>query len=314
MAGVDISIIIPTYNRLWCLPDAIESCRNNKYAVEIIVVDDGSTDGTWEWLQKQKDIVILQQQHWGKCWAVNKAFDQANGEYIRFLDSDDKLAPGANDEQYRLAADSASDIVVSGYLLTGENNQILKKQPWVECDDFIAQQLGECDSSHYSAYLFRKSFIEDIPHRPDYAYRDDRLFVIEAALKHPKVSVHPGFALIHTEHKSSRLQRNSGMQQTVQNFQHLNIYKNVLGQLKQKGELTPRRIKASINALWPLCKWIAKDNINEADNLLKLITSLDPAFKIKEEGTLGLLYKTTGANTTHKILRLFRFFKYKHLN
>jgi len=314
MAGIDISIIIPTYNRLWCLPEAIESCRNNKCVVEIIVVDDGSTDGTWEWLQTQKDIVILQQGHWGKCWAVNKAFNQANGEYIRYLDSDDKLAAGANDEQHGLAAENSSDIVVSGYLLTDENNQILKKQPWVECDDFIAQQLGECDSSHYSAYLFKKSFIEDIPHRPDYAYRDDRLFVIEAALKYPKVSIHQDFALLHTQHKSSRLQRNTGMQQTVQNFQHLNIYKNVLEQLKQRGELTSRRINASINALWPLCKWIARHDINEADSLLKWIISLDPHFKIKENGIQGLLYKTTGVNNTHKILRLFRFFKFKPIN
>jgi len=308
---MDVSIIIPTYNRLWSLPEAIESCRNNKCAVEIIVVDDGSTDGTWEWLQEQKDIVILQQQHWGKCWAVNKAFNIAKGKYIRFLDSDDRLVAGANDEQFQLAEIDSTDIVVSGYRLTDENNQILKQQPWIECDDFIAQQLGECDSSHYSAYLFRKAFIEDIPHRPDYAYRDDRLFVLEAALKHPKVSVYHGFALLHTQHKKSRLQESEGLQQTVQNFQHLNIYKNILEQLEQRGELTSRRKKASVNPMWQLCRWMAKDDINEAGNIFQWIKQLDPDFKIKEKGVIGFLYKNAGVSNTHKMLRLRRTIKFK---
>jgi|GEM_PF-255335 len=309
MPATDISIIIPTYNRLWCLPEAIESCRNAKCSVEIIVVDDGSTDGTWEWLQQQKDIVILRQMNMGKCWAVNKAFGIAKGKYIRFLDSDDSLTGGANDEQYKLAEKNSSDIVVSGYILIDENKQVLKQQPWIECDDFIAQQLGECDSSHYSAYLFRKSFIEDIPHRPDYAYRDDRLFVLEAALKHPKVAIHKGFALLHTQHKKPRLQQSRGMQQTAQHFQHLNIYKTILAQLQQNGELTRRRIKASINTLWPLCQWIARENIQEAGHLLEWIRELSPDFKIPEKGILGLLYKNAGADNTHKILQLLRFFR-----
>jgi len=308
---MDISIIIPTYNRLWSLPATVESCRNNKCKVEIFVVDDGSTDGTWDWLQTQKDVVSLRQSNWGKCWAVNKAFNISKGKYIRFLDSDDQVAPGATDEQYRIAEDSLSDIVVSGYQLMDENCNLLRQQPWVLCDDFIAQQLGECDSSHYSAYLFRRSFIEDIPHRPDYAYRDDRLFVLEAALKHPKVAVHPGFALLHTEHKRLRLQRNDGLKQVVQNFQHLNIYKKILKQLEHNGELTHRRKKAATGPLWHLCNWLAKDDIKEAAAILQWIKQLDPDFKIKGNGIQVFLFKIAGFTNTHKMLRLMRAFKFK---
>jgi len=166
--------------------------------------------------------------------------------------------------------------------------------------------LGECDSSHYSAYLFRKEFINDIPHRPDFAYRDDRLFVLEAALKRPKVAVHNGFALFHTQHDNSRLQRNYGMQQTIQNYQHLNIYKKILARLGQQGGLTTRRKKASTNVLWHLCQWIARENINEADSLFNWILELDPDFKIADTGILGFLYKNIGVNTTNKLLKIKR--------
>jgi glycosyltransferase involved in cell wall biosynthesis len=305
---MDVSIIIPTYNRLWSLPKAVESCRNTKCAVEIIVIDDGSTDGTIDWLRQQNGIVILQQTNRGKCWAVNQGFAIAKGKYIKFLDSDDSLAQGAIDEQFAIAEENASDIVVSGYTLVDENGKQLLQQPWVECDDFIAQQLGECDSSHYSAYLFKRSFIEDIPHRPDFAFRDDRLFVIEAALKHPKVNIHKGFALVHTSHTRSKLQLNQGMQKTVQDYQHLNIYKNILAQLAAKGELTERRKKASVKALWPLCCWIARHDLQDSISLFEWIKELDPDFKIPDKGLTGFLYKSIGVNNTHRLLKIKRSF------
>jgi len=308
MTLINVSIIIPTYNRLWSLPKAVESCRNSKCAVEIIVIDDGSTDGTMDWLRQQTDIVILQQSNRGKCWAVNRGFAIAKGKYIKFLDSDDSLAAGAIDEQFTIAEENLSDIVVSGYTLVDENGKQLLQQPWVDCDDFIAQQLGECDSSHYSAYLFKKSFIEDIPHRPDFAFRDDRLFVIEAALKHPKVNIHSGFALVHTSHTKSKLQLNQGMQKTVQDYQHLNIYKNILAQLAEKGELTERRKKASVKALWPLCCWIARHNLEDSISLFEWIKQLDPDFEIPDKGVLGFLYKNVGVNNTHRLLKIKRSF------
>src|SRR4051812_30413827 len=98
---IDVSVVIPTYNRLWCLPRAINSCLNTQCNTEIIVVDDGSTDGTWEWLQQQPGLVIIKQLNQGQTYAVNKGTSVAKGKYIRFLDSDDFLYPGIIDKQYQ---------------------------------------------------------------------------------------------------------------------------------------------------------------------------------------------------------------------
>lgn len=308
---MDVSVIIPTYNRLWCLPRAIQSCRNTVCNTEIIVVDDGSTDGTWEWLSAKNGIVIFKQDHLGKTWAVNKAFSVANGKYVRFLDSDDMLDTGAIDEQFKIAEKNGCDIVVGGYKNIDAADNILNENYWTECDDFIAQQLGECDSSHYSAFLFKKEFLADIPHRPDFAYRDDRMLMLESALKYPSISIYKGAPLLHRAHESNRLQFNDGLQQAVQNFQHVNIYKFILDKLKQQGNLTMRRIKASEKILWPLAHWIAKHDINEGRKIADWIFDLDPEFEIPETGPMGFLYRNLGFKTTEGLLTVRRFFKYR---
>ena len=306
---MDVSVIIPTYNRLWCLPKAIESCRGTSCKTEIVIVDDGSTDGTWQWLTAQMDLLIIQQENLGKCWAVNKAFEIARGKYVRFLDSDDQLNPGAIDEQFTLAEQQSGDLVVSGYELIDKEGRSLRKQRWINCDDFIAQQLGECDGSHYSAFLFRKDFLTEIPHRPDYAFRDDRMLILEAAIKYPRIAVHDGYALRHRIHHNNRLQFNSGLQQEVQNFQHLNIYKYILNQLTLQEGLDKRRIDASVKILWPLAHWIAIHHPEEAIDVMKWIYKLDPAFEIPEKGALGLSYRKLGFKVTERILKFRRMIK-----
>jgi glycosyltransferase involved in cell wall biosynthesis len=308
---MDITVIIPAYNRAWALPRAIQSCKDNDgVSVQIIVVDDGSTDGTWDMLTQIEGIEIYRQQNWGKPWAVNMAFKHAKGKYIKFLDSDDWLAPGAMAKQYQLAEQENADIIVAGFN-TYQDEKYIATHPWTHCDDFIAQNLGECDSSHYSAFLFRKDFIDDIPHRTSFAAagfasRDDRCFMLEVALKEPTVAVFNEPALCHLHHQKGRLQFQKNIAATCTNYQHLLIYKNIIKQLAATNRLNARRVKASINILWPLCHWIAKDNIDEANNLLQWVYELDNEFKIPEKGLLGLLYNYAGFKTTEKLLRLRR--------
>src|SRR5471032_1011496 len=194
---VTLSIIIPSYNRLWALPKAIESCRATKSPHEIIVIDDGGTDGTPEWLAQQPDVIHVRTDNWGKDWAVNRAFSMTRGQYVRFLDSDDWLELEANDAQLEVALRENADVVVAGYRTVDERTDSWVDAPWMDCDDFIAQQLGEGQGSHYSAFIFKRSFIDDVPHRQEFLANDDRMFILEVALKHPKIAVWRQFALVH---------------------------------------------------------------------------------------------------------------------
>ncbi|MGZ3778793.1 MAG: hypothetical protein ACXVAZ_14115, partial [Mucilaginibacter sp.] len=87
---------------------------------------------------------------------------------------------------------------------------------------------------------------------------------------------------------------------------HLLIYQNILGQLKDTGRLTKRRIDAATKILWPLAHWIAKDFPEDGKKTADWIYELDPDFKIPEKGALEWLYRTIGFKGTEKILRVRR--------
>lgn len=306
MNDISISVIIPTFNRLWSLPQAIESCRKIKCSHEIIVVDDGSTDGTWEWLQKQDGIRAFRQSNWGKDWAVNYAFSRATGQYVRFLDSDDWLLDNTSDDQFACALKSNADVIVAGYKIFNEQQNKSFEMPWVLCDDFIAQQLGECDSSHYSAYLFKRSFIENIPHRQEFGIRDDRMFIIEVALQEPQVIIYKKPAFVHRQHPNERMQFPCGLREVQTNVAHIQIYKKAATILKQSGKLTQRRCNAMAKALWPIAHWMARTHLEEACKTANWIYILNPEFEPPEKGLLGLLYKKIGFRATEIVLALRR--------
>ena len=306
----DISIIVPSKNRLWSLPKAIDTCRSSSLNIQIIVVNDCSTDGTTEWLIQQPDITVLEGYGWGKPWAVNKAMALAGGKYIRFLDSDDWLNQSANETQFKIAEETNADVVLANYHLYIEDS-LTSSGMWEISDDFIAQQLGESDGSHYSAFLFKYDFIKDIPHRThfpssDFASRDDRCFILEVALKNPRISSCNTPTLCHRHHTKERLQFQNSLKGVGTHIQHLYIYKQILSMLESRGDLTLRRRKAAANVLWPLAHRIAYTHLNEGADLVKYMCDVLPEFRVPESGLLGFIYRRLGFRSTEKLLLLRR--------
>ncbi|MCH9650981.1 MAG: glycosyltransferase family 2 protein [Deltaproteobacteria bacterium] len=94
----EFSVVIPTYNRREILPEVLSALENQRGApsFEVIVVDDGSNDGTGSWLQSRSFSVpttVLQQENQGPAVARNQGVAVAKGEWVAFLGDDTVPSP-----------------------------------------------------------------------------------------------------------------------------------------------------------------------------------------------------------------------------
>lgn len=116
MQNAIISIIVPVYNVKEYLNECVESIVNQSYtALEIILVDDGSTDGSAEicdnWLKKDSRIRVIHKENGGLSDARNAGMSIATGEYIGFVDGDDKITHGMYSRLYDLMVSKQADMV-----------------------------------------------------------------------------------------------------------------------------------------------------------------------------------------------------------
>ena len=113
-----VSILVPAYNSKQFIEETLLSCVNQDYTdVEIIVVDDGSTDGTLDiakrWESRHKNIYVISQQNKGACAARNLALEKSSGEYVMFLDADNIISPNKVKEQMELLTAANDDMAVA---------------------------------------------------------------------------------------------------------------------------------------------------------------------------------------------------------
>lgn len=131
---IKVSVIMPVYNSGIYLKTAVESILNQSLReMELILVDDGSTDGSSdkcdEYARNDSRVVVIHQKNGGICNARNAALKIAKGEYIGFSDHDDEYLPGLLEKAYRRAIESDADIVKFSkkVLLTNENKIIRER-------------------------------------------------------------------------------------------------------------------------------------------------------------------------------------------
>lgn len=108
-----VSIIIPCYNAERWIAEAIDSCLQQSYpAVEIIVIDDGSTDKSLDIIKSYGDRLIYETDiNRGGNYARNRGIARAAGKYIQFLDADDYLLPEKIERQVAFLNQNNFDIV-----------------------------------------------------------------------------------------------------------------------------------------------------------------------------------------------------------
>lgn len=128
------TIIMPVYNGEKFLERSFNSIFQQKYSdIEVIVVDDGSTDNSSVLLQQLQEkrpsnitIRIVSEENKGICYARNNALEKATGEYIFFIDQDDEMEPDAVQSLIEKLKIDGADILIGGYYLMNEQGKVIE--------------------------------------------------------------------------------------------------------------------------------------------------------------------------------------------
>ncbi len=145
-----LSVIIPAYQAEAFIDKCLNSIRTNALDLEVLVVNDGSTDRTEEICRKLAEqdsrIRVWTKENGGPGAAREYALAHAQGEYITFVDADDYLEPGAYDK-LAVYLDKTADIIEFGYQLVHVNGTLISQHPMISesccgaaCGEHYARQ------------------------------------------------------------------------------------------------------------------------------------------------------------------------------
>ena len=159
--NANVSVVIPTWNRRIFLEAAVESVRRQTVSVrELIVVDDGSSDGTKEWCKAQPDVVLLSTFRAGPAAARNLGAFFAHGKWVAFLDSDDVWFADHIENAMRIfdSYDSC-ELVISNFTITDA-----QLNPRSGAQGFVGAFPAFRSSSRVFSFLFRPQSNPDVWH------------------------------------------------------------------------------------------------------------------------------------------------------
>lgn len=167
MTAPQVSIVLPTYNRAQTLPGALDSVLAQTFAdLELIVVDDGSSDSTAEVLSRIDDprlVTIRLEVRHGAAKARNAGIRKARGTWIAFQDSDDEWLPDKLERQLSLAREVAGLRAVGGrYLVGAAPAPVHVVAPRLETgEDYEAELLdGPCCIT--PVWLIQRSLLDEL--------------------------------------------------------------------------------------------------------------------------------------------------------
>ncbi len=190
-----ISVITPAYNRLDLIQETLDSVFGQSLGdLEYILVDDGSSDGTFEWLEGVQDprlrlLTHPERQNRGQAASINLGLEQARGEFVVILDSDDLLAPGALEAHAAMLEQNPALGMVygQGYAIDVDGHRLYPLFPEGHRETSEPDRLLlDCYVASPGLCMFRKSVIDEVgPLEVTFRAAQDHDFLLRVAEKAP---------------------------------------------------------------------------------------------------------------------------------
>lgn len=197
-----ISVIVPIYNIVEYLPRCVNSIRRQTYRnLEIILVDDGSTDNSGALAEKMaledKRIRVFHKENGGSSSARNLGLSKANGDYIGFVDSDDYIEPEMYErllavmleENLLMAQISRDEIDEQGNRMSNVCEPPDKLELW-ECERFMRELLLHRGDCSFCTKLIHASLFQEEKF-PEGELNEDFYLLVKLLPKVPAVAILP---------------------------------------------------------------------------------------------------------------------------
>lgn len=195
-----VTVVITTYNHGRFLPDAIHSVLQQDHTqVELIVVDDGSTDNTPQLIQQYASVKYLPQTNQGLAAARNTGLAHATGEWICFLDADDALLPNAIKTQLSYAlANTSAGFISGGHIIADENLQPKKEVAAKISSHHFEELLQRNYIGMHAAVLYQKKILQQYPFDASFTGCEDYDVYLRISADFPVVTHTQPIALYRT--------------------------------------------------------------------------------------------------------------------
>lgn len=202
---VKVSVILTAFNEEKYISKAIESILNQTLEdLEMIVVNDGSTDSTWDIITSFNDsrIKAINQENQGPGASRNKALDEACGEYIMYLDGDDWYCPQALEIAYNEASKNDTDFTFYQMINYDDETGRIYENDWFDLTIFDESfenrvfKAGDYEGSIFDMSvgvcqkIYNASFLRRIDARfPEGIFFEDMPFFYYVLLKAERISI-----------------------------------------------------------------------------------------------------------------------------
>lgn len=191
-----LSIIMPVYNTEKYLAEAIESVINQSGELELILVDDGSTDLSLSicnsYASRDSRIKVIHTENMGVSNARNIGVAAACGDYIQFVDSDDKLVQGSLEKIFQMMSHNA-DVILFSYQTFGkiEEKIIYRDKYPGNCEKTIEEMVKTGSIVSCWNKIYKRDIIKNILFNVDLRYAEDYSFNLDAFLLVKSITVIP---------------------------------------------------------------------------------------------------------------------------
>jgi HAD superfamily hydrolase (TIGR01509 family) len=261
--GVRLSVIVPAYNAVNYIRPTLDNILEQDMAdMEVICVDDGSTDSTLdimrEYESRDSRIVVVTKPNGRLGSARNAGLNVARGEYVAYVDSDDFITPGYFSTLYKAAVEHDADIAMCDIKrIKGKSTKcFFNIKEYVETDD-VARKLRicHCPPSFYSVnMLVRRSVIENAGLRfPEKVFYEDATYTFRLLCVSGRLVTVPGPQYIYIHHPGSIVH---SRQTPVKQRDKYNAHKEVARIAAKYGVQLPDKFLNITKRHWsigPLC-------------------------------------------------------------